>query len=353
MTVRSSKSKTGVEPLDKRYDVVHVGTHGMPDAWFVNKLDLPVEILNAAGISATQVVPASRRPEVLGDYFVEHPPGAVLLRGLLYAPEAVRQLADRFPDVQWINQVQSSQPFLLQMGNGFCVQQRHIELAKEKRNVWYATADDTPLLSLCACDRAIHVANVFESKPKRHSPRRRPEGRPITVSLISALRDMKNFPNGLIGIAQAGKLLPPGYELAVYLSWTRPQRKDQHPQVVAICETLGLSFEVGPWQPPAEYWKTIEERIDLCLQPTFSESFCYVPLEHMRFGIPAVGTPAVAYLPKTQQANPDDARDIALRIVDTIDNYKARSVNALRCYRGTVERQRDLFVRAIIRVLEA
>jgi len=346
--VEAVRKATGVEPLAATFDVVHVGTHGMPDAWFVNKLDLPVRVLQAAGYTATQVVPASLRANDLAPYFAANPPRLALLRGLLYTPEAVRELALQFPITQWVSQMQSSQPYLLRHPLGHAKQAEHIALAKELPNAWYAIADDTPLLRLCGCERAVHVPNVFEAAPDlTRKPRRKPKGRPAVVSIICALRDLKNWPNALIACALAAQT----HDLTVLLQWTRPERNDQEPQVRALCELLGLRHEVLPWQAPADYWREIDERVDVCLQPTFTESFCYVPLEHMRHGIPAVGSPAVAYLPKTQQANPDDARDISAKLCDTIDNYRVRSTTALKCYRDTCATQAGAFVASIARII--
>ncbi len=202
----ATQKTTGVKPVSEPFDVVHVGTYGMPEAWFVNKLDLPVAVLQAAGYTATQVVPQTRKASDLAPYFAAYPPRLALLRGLLHTPEAVRELALQFPTTQWVSQVQSSQPYLLRHPLGHAKQAEHIALAKELPNVWYATADDTPLLGLCGCERAVHVPNVFEAAPDpTRKPRRKPKGRPAVVSVVCALRDMKNWPNALIACALAAK----------------------------------------------------------------------------------------------------------------------------------------------------
>jgi len=82
-------------------------------------------------------------------------------------------------------------------------------------------------------------------------------------------------------------------------------------------EVAGVPWVWADAIPWAEYPAWIRWCVDVTLQPTVTESFGLVALEHLLVGRPCVGSPALRFLPHDWQADADDIHDIAKQL-DTL-----------------------------------
>jgi glycosyltransferase involved in cell wall biosynthesis len=89
---------------------------------------------------------------------------------------------------------------------------------------------------------------------------------------------------------------------------------------------------------PWDKFKNLVARMDLLLQPSYSESFNMITADGIAEGVPSVVSHAITWVPRNWKADSDDALDIARRgialLSDTI-RANAEGLQALRRYNRT------------------
>lgn len=271
---------------------------------------------------------------------VEHcNPGIVINRGFAIGADVVEILAEEMPSVIFLTVCHSSQSHLLHARSWLRSQNEFIALTSRK-NVWYGTPDERNLTQWL-CPRSIWFPNFVPNvlKSMSNEPRRFP-----TVSLIGRADIVKNWPNQLIALAIVNQTHP----IHALLS----QREDDGDQLTKMLEQGRVSHELVPWSPWENYLAFVRDRVDICLQCSFTESFNYIALEHMQLGKPAVVSPAIRYGLCGLMANPDDPAVIACRILEAIENYGSWSE---RCFDRAMDLRRENnaeMVKTVARLLE-
>jgi hypothetical protein len=152
----------------------------------------------------------------------------------------------------------------------------------------------------------VHLPNLYpvgKCKVKTHT------GVPIRIGAFGALRPYKNFMTaaGAATVIQRRLGLPVefhmsggGEEIGNCISNAINQ----------VFENTGVTLIKHDWQ----YWDDFVElvgRMDLLLQPSFTESFNMVTADGIHAGVPSVVGPAISWAPDDWKADPDNALDIA------------------------------------------
>lgn len=289
--------------------VMPAGPHAI-DRWGVDTVD----VLRRCAIDAMAVTTGNSLTDLL-TLIVRHQPRVVINRAFHFPAAAIAVAAARHPRTVFLTVNHSSQSHLPHGAGWMAAQHGFMRLAAERRNCWYGTPDERNWpRRLSGCWRCIWVPNAV-----RAASAGRP-GRMLTparVSIACRADVIKNVVNQAVALAIAAR----HREVAAVLCLGGNLGAD----VRELLEAAGVPTSVLPWSDRATWWQRIRDSIDIGMQVSFSESFNFVALDHLQAGKPVIGSRAIRYLPRDWQADADDPSDIACRIVDTIDQYEARS----------------------------
>jgi len=303
---------------------------------------VPVDILTQHDIDAALWDVHGKNGDMLADDIERLRPRVVINCAMLIHSGRFGNLARQFPRVRWVTTCHSSQSDLARNECWLRQQGAFIELARSLPNCFYALVDNrTRLRDAFNCNRVIHLSNCarypdLETSHSLHEP-------PV-VSLICDWSQLKNLPNQLAAISLVSRSRP--CKLLLYVS------HDRRSSAAAFAHSLGLDADVRLWQPWSAYLRTVASDVDIGMQASFTESFNFVALDHLYFGKPVVGSPAVRYLPQQWQADPDDPMDISEKVLDSLDDYAARTRDATRVSRTVAKECNAAFIAAVERLLE-
>ena len=324
-----------------RADVFIVTSVQQTPGWWETRAEFVVDQLRSAGISACAVAVRSGSVSDVESLIERHQPKLLLNRAMLIPAATVRKLATRNRSIRFATVCHSSYGSMSQGVNWRSDLADSIANARRQKNVYFAHVDERNQLSrLFNSEKFIHLANVVKT-PARMRPRQ-PADTGV-ASLICVPRDLKNVTTQLLGAALAAKQRP----LRLHVSL----RGDEPGWLFPLVDSLGLNARFVRWSDWSGHMETLAEEIDVGLQASFTESFNYVGLEHLLCGKPVVGSPALRYLPKEWQADPDDADSIAALIVDHFTQWDMRHQLATRIGAEVAARCNAQFIEQIERML--
>lgn len=233
----------------------------------------------------------------------------ILLNGMLcIAPDRVAELATRFPTTQFVAVNHSGLSHCLSASGLLTKHLEFVRLARDLQNCWLASPDARNFPAAYAHSRIITLPNCcMELRP---IPDARPVPDVLTVSLICRRDVIKNIPDSIAAMAIANHqrrfrlLLGVGGETATLLD---------------LATSLGVEAESIGQLPWKHYVQTLQDRVDVGLQCSYSETFNFVAWEHLARGVPVVGSPAISFLPESMTANPADPLSIASRLIAVAD----------------------------------
>ncbi len=330
-----------IYPKDCRQaDAVFFLGHTPAPGWWDTKGRHSVELLANVGISAACAT--NPNDATLPEFIERLKPKVIINRAMLISPITIRQLASRFPQVKFIAMNHSSYPFLLASPRAWRAHTEFFQMAESMANCYVGTPDERNDLTWIRPDMArklLWIPNSTEIpdwKPREM-------GKPPVVSLIAAGRPLKNLPNQLAGLAMANRRLRLRGIVSV-------RGKETLELIKPVCRDLGLKAEFPPWKNWREYQRSLDS-VDVCLQSSFTESFNYVGLEHMLRGAAVVGSPALRFLPREWQVNPDSARDISDGILSRLGNWYQDSRDARKIAVEFATKRNRQFQECLLRLL--
>ncbi len=243
------------------------------------------------------------------------------------APDLDRVLLQPFPHIKFLCRAHSQISFLQVEAGAIKMIREYGELKAPNFSLASNSQSLAQLLGRVYDAHCVWLPNLYDITPnviKR--PVHVTGSGVLRVSSFGAIRLLKNHTGAAGAALEIARRL--GKKLEFYIN---SDREEHGKGVVAAIKNMfsGLDWasvvEV-PWQDWQEFRKTVAG-MDLCLQPSFTETFCLVMADAASQGVPCVGSTAIDWLPQDYQTNPDDVHDIALR--GTIALFERSS--GLRC----------------------
>lgn len=132
----------------------------------------------------------------------------------------------------------------------------------------------------------------------------------INIGAFGAIRSEKNF----VTAVAAGLLMQKKLDCAVQFHINSGGDTSSKPVLDCIRQMTegvpGFSVIVHPWMPWDKF-RALVKRMDLLLQPSYTESFNMVTADGIVQGVPSVVSPAITWAPYDWKADSDDAYEIA------------------------------------------
>jgi hypothetical protein len=238
-------------------------------------------------------------------------PTHVVIAAPWIATADLESLAAAWPEIAFTVVSHSNFPFLQADPGAVRLLRDAARLQQLTHNVFVGgvTAKFTELASEIWRTEVALLPNLYDldsASQQTRAPWR--DGDTLRIGLFGALRVLKNPLSGVAAAIDLSAQLNVPTEL--YLS---SGSDDQSPEAVAIDElTAGVDgFTVirSPWRD----WPTFRQlvaRMNVLLQPSFTESFNIVTADGIAEGVPSVVSSAIDWVPSYWTANADDVRDI-------------------------------------------
>lgn len=251
----------------------------------------------------------------------------VVLNEVWHLPLAdMAKLAAAFPDVQFV---------VVNHGVPGWVATRYstihyeiLRLARDLPNCHYGTVMSVERVAAPPGTRVVSLPNFCllpENLPDR-------EPGPPTVSLIARDEEGKQWGNAIAAVALAARAVP---DLHVVIGC--PDVFGGIAPHLAHLDEIGVPWTRMLWDNWETYLDRVARTVDCHLTATLAESFCLVPLEHCLMGRPAVGTPAVEWLPDRLQGHPQRPASLAYILSGLFADYE----NAARHAKGVAWNVRE------------
>lgn len=226
---------------------------------------------------------------------------------------AYRHLCERFPHVIFTVLVHSNVGFLQADPQG-------VKLIREAATM-QAYFKNFRLAGNCAefCNwvRSSYsvpcwlLPNLYNLGDNPEVPNRRlwRPGKTLRIGSFGAIRPLKNTMTAAGAVLQIANQFKANTEF-----WISANRVEGGANCVvsAIYEMLHgthVTIVPSPWQPWPDFRMTMQ-RMHLHMQPSYTESFNITVADAISVGVPSVVSPAIAWTPKSWQADPDDVGDM-------------------------------------------
>lgn len=292
------------------------------------------------GLASDTVCVGSNRLDDVRKVIQERNPRVVINRSFCAGWDVIDPLSLEFPHITWVTINHSSQAHLVTHSYWLTAQNQFLRLATERENCWYATPDERLYLQeATGIRRILWMPNLLSLPEVRES--REPSCSTV-VSLVGRRDVVKNFPAQIIAAGIVNRTFP--VELVIV---TRGQSDD----FVKLAEMSGVKASVFDWGLQDRYLRLIADQVDVGMQASLTESFNYVATDHLGLGIPVVGSPAIRYLPRHWQSQPDDPASIAFVLTEHIRNFKSRQIESRKIAEDVASKNEESFKQTIKKIL--
>jgi hypothetical protein len=159
--------------------------------------------------------------------------------------------------------------------------------------------------------RCEYLPNLYDlSRVDRKPPHCHQHGAPLRISSFGSLRLLKNHTTAVAAAQLIARSRNSGLDF--YVSTNREEHGRGVLQAIRnmLVGLPGVRLIENGWQSWSEFRHTVAH-MDLCLQPSFTETFNIVSADACAEGVPVVGSDAIEWLPRHWQADVDSAEDIA------------------------------------------
>jgi hypothetical protein len=221
-------------------------------------------------------------------------------------------LLKAFPRIQFAVICHSNVGFLQADVNGTRNLRDDIELARQYPNLtvggnsrkfvdWLRVAYNFP--------QAVLLPNLY---PLGSVPEQKHPGHTLHIGCFGAVRPLKNtITAAAAALALARRF---GKQVEFHISSGRDETHEGqqilnaiHQMVDGIPEFHLVSRSWMNW----DFFQHVVRKMDLLMQPSFTESFNIVTADGIANGTPSVVSPAIDWVPDSWKADPDDALEIA------------------------------------------
>jgi glycosyltransferase involved in cell wall biosynthesis len=156
----------------------------------------------------------------------------------------------------------------------------------------------------------LYLPNMYDLKSTPKFKAARHFSSPIRIGSFGALRVQKNFTSAAWAAISIARNLRVDLEFYVHMGRTDNNGNVVENAIRASLEKLdGVKLIEVPWQDAVTFRRTVA-RMNLLLQPSYTETFSMVTADAIAEGVPVVVTPAVEWVPKNWQADSDNVSEI-------------------------------------------
>lgn len=250
---------------------------------------------------------------------------SVVINELWTAPSAViNKLATSFPNVQFVNMNHSSPSFTASLPTHetlaarFEMMESFDHLAAVHPNVFNGTVMESRRFELNR-SKVISLPNPIRNMSIKSQ--RIPDSKLLSLSLVCRFCPIKNLGGQVAAVRKVAQIRP----VSLVIVTTYNPGMGRFVRSLREAGVITTTVEWGDWK---QMMHLIALYSDIGLQASLTESLNLVALEHMMLGKPVVGSPAIEYLPKNWQANPQDPDSIAKTILDHAKDLEKRGAVA-------------------------
>lgn len=237
--------------------------------------------------------------------------------GALFIPtDYIARLAFNFPTTNFVINSHSNVGFLQSEPAAITKFRETIDLQTESKNVFASGNSNRFVRAMqVAYGHCMLLPNLYYlSGAERAAASVWRPGCTLRVGCFGASRVQKNFSTAIVAAICAANQLQVPVEI-----WINTGRDDANGNVVyrsAQAWTRDLpnvTLRELPWADWAHF-RTHLKALHMLIQPSYSETFSQVAADACAAGIATIAGPAIEWLPKSWQAEPDDALAIAEKI---------------------------------------
>jgi glycosyltransferase involved in cell wall biosynthesis len=244
-------------------------------------------------------------------YEAEHkkPLTHVVISAPWLSPHDLTDLLEAYPSIQFAIESHSNVGFLQADPSAVGYLRHYLKLARRYPNLKVAgnTARFTEWAEQVYNEKIVLLPNLYPL-PKQ-IPLRNALHVPLRIGLFGAVRPQKNFMT-----AAASALSISRYFVQTELHMSTGGEGDGGDVSRAIDQMVkdipGFKLIRHRWQPWEEFIDVIA-KMDLLLQPSYTESFNMITADGISVGVPSVVSEAITWAPDSWKADSDDALDIA------------------------------------------
>jgi glycosyltransferase involved in cell wall biosynthesis len=320
--------------------------------FFRNYFDTPNSYCHVGlGINAVQTERVLRRAGVDAHIFGVPQPGDILkkLQGMRSLPKRVvieaiwvdiptlKTLLAAYPDIEFLVRTHSQVGFLQVEPPAVKILREMLALQSQIPNLG-VSANTTRLATflerayLAPC---VFLPNLYDAEHTRKHVR---DPAILRIAGFGALRLLKNHMSAAAAALLVARHLHfdrDGRRMEYWLNVNREENAGAKGILTAIRNLYaGLPWAKlveHPWEEWSRFRKTMG-RMDLYLQPSFTETFNITVADAIAEGVPVVVSDAIDWAPRRAQAEADSVEDIAWIGVRQLENRKApeEALSALR-----------------------
>jgi hypothetical protein len=233
----------------------------------------------------------------------------------------MESLIAAYPDTQFVIESHSNVGFLQADPLGMRRLREALELSEIYSNLKVAGNSKrfVSWMRLVYDDRVVLLPNLYPLADVMEKDR---DTSILKIGVFGAVRPLKNFMTAAAAALAIHKIL--GTPLELHMSTGgEGDGGDVTRSIDAMCKDLpDVKVIRHIWRPWSEFINTIA-KMDLLLQPSFTESFNMITADGIFVGVPSVVSNAITWAPESWKADSDDALDIAKTGVSLLQDSKA------------------------------
>lgn len=277
-----------------------------------NSINSLVYGLRSAGIDATLVDVADRNG--IDAVVREHKPDVVVIEAYWVTPGKFQLLKLIHPNVHWIVRNHSEIPFLAEEASAGMWNCEYLKMGVEVSSVSTRTVNDLMNLQMnLNVDSSLvsYLPNVYWGDGGIPNPVKEMPTDEIHIGCFGALRPMKNhFQQAMAAIGYAAST---GRKLFFHINGTRVESHGASPLKNlrgTFARLYNAELVEHPWMEKDQFYKLLQERIDVLLQCSLTESFNIVAADAVLCGVPVISSGEVRWLSDVFHCDPTDSTSI-------------------------------------------
>lgn len=267
-----------------------------------------VRVLRHVGIDA-QAIGFNNAGELAQHIASSHPTHVIICA--LWIPTAeLDALVTANPDTQFGLVSHSNWTFLQADPNAVKLIREAIALANMRHNIAVGGNDWRFCESLSAIERVptLLLPNLYDCiVPPAHAAHTVCP-RTVRVGCFGAPRDLKNVVTATAAALVMARQL--GCDLELYMNSGREEGVAMTAVKQMLADRPSARLVPVGWSSWSSFLETIA-KVDVCLHPSFTESFMVVVADGIMRGVPSVVSETIGWVPRTWHAMADDAYDVA------------------------------------------
>lgn len=225
----------------------------------------------------------------------------VCLHGPNWEPDRLQELANRWPDADFIQLNHSGLSYLDLDHNGACIERirRFLDMQLAMQNVKVAANNSrvTGMFRDALGHATLYLPNLYYWETLPYPVVRRDHD-PLRIGSFGVGRDWKNQPVAAHAALSIARRLSVNLELHVNIdpwnTYTRVRRGRQN-LFFGLPNAKLIEHEWQDWPS----FRRLVSAMDLLISPSYDETFCCVCADGIVEGIPTVGTDAMEWLPSS------------------------------------------------------